>query len=379
MRLVSDAVEEAGVYGVLAPRRHTWKLAVLGMLVIGPIIVAGGVELGGLAAVKGVERDAQHLRDTGDFPAAIATYRALAGRTGLAYRLAQSQVEAAPAEVERTYLAWARSLASAGQIDEGLVACERVLLAAIVPDARRTRATIALSDAGALAAKGQFDTALHRLDQLAEGQPPEDLAKEATALRPRIGLAAGKSLQKAGRPREAVSAYDSVLATAPTSPEAVEARSLLPGALLSAGILAHDAHDEQTALLILQRTVNDFGNTPEAARARQLLQSPQPVSGTVVHRDGTPVASAQVRLGSDYRKAGTGYLTSPPYYPSRTDAKGNFTIADVPLGAHLIFEVLERDGWTTIVAPTPQGDEAPAYQVTIMPLSPVDLAFVIVP
>jgi hypothetical protein len=99
----------------------------------------------------------------------------------------------------------------------------------------------------------------------------------------------------------------------------------------------------------------------------------------VVHRDGTPVASIQVRLGSNYRKTGNGYLTSPPYYTARTDSRGDFTIAGVPLGGSVIFEVLENGSWTTIVAPGPSGVDEPAYQVTVKALTPVDLAFVILP
>lgn len=358
--------------------RARWPRVLAVVVLSGPLVGFGCIALGGLAAVNGVQRDAAHYRDTGDFPDAIAAYRALAQRTGPVYLLARGSVNHAAQDAERLFIDWARSLAAAGRVDEALVACDRVSLPGVVDDARRARAQIALDAARGASTAKQFDLALRRLDQVLAGHPPDDLAASAAALRPQFGLAAGQALLAAGKGRDAVAAFDEVVASA-RNPETATATSLLPGALLAAGRQALDTHDSATALGFLQRLVDKFGSSGPAVTARALLQAPQSVTGTVVKRDGTPVGGVRVRLGSNYKSTGTGYLTSSPYYTGRTDGKGDFVISDVPLGSNLIFEVFDNGGWTTIVAPGPNGVDQPAYQVDIKPLTPVDLAFVILP
>jgi tetratricopeptide (TPR) repeat protein len=368
--------------GYLVPaerRRRRWSRVAAVMVLAGPLVGFACIVLGGLAAANGAQRDAGHYRDSGDFASAIAVYRVLGTRSGPVFLLARHQVDAAPADADRLFLAWAQSLASSGHVDEALVACDRVTLASVVGDARRTRAEIALDAARTASHQKQYDLALHRLDQVLTGQSPADLAATANSLRPQYGVAAGQALLAAGKAREAVTAFDEVISSATASPQAAQATSLLPGALLAAGRQALDAHDSATALTFLQRLVDHFAGSAAAGTARGLLQAPQPVIGTVVHRDSTPVSDIEVRLGSNYRKTGSGYLTSPPYYSARTDPRGDFTISGVPLGGNLIFEVLENGAWTTIVAPGPSGVDEPAYQVTVKPLTPVDLAFVILP
>jgi hypothetical protein len=46
----------------------------------------------------------------------------------------------------------------------------------------------------------------------------------------------------------------------------------------------------------------------------------------------------------------------------------------VPVGGPYVVELLESNGWTTTV-----GQDGPAYQFTVQPLTPVDLAFVVLP
>jgi tetratricopeptide (TPR) repeat protein len=376
--VTDTGLDSSGYVAPVAPRRR-WARVAAAMVLVGPLVAFGCVVLGGLAAANAAQRDASHDRDSGDYATAIAVYRALGTRSGVVFMLAHNQVHQAPTDADRLFLDWARSLAVSGHIDEALVACDRVTLDAVVIDARRTRAEIALNAARAASAAKHFDLALHRLDQVTAGQPPADLAATANALRPQYAVAAGQALLAAGQAREAVIAFDEVISASAKSPEAAKAASLLPDALLAAGRRALDSHDSATALTFLQRLVDSFGATSAAATARTLLQAPQPVIGTVVHRDSTPVASIQVRLGSNYRKTGNGYLTSAPYYTARTDSRGDFTIANVPLGGNFIFEVLENGSWTTIVAPGPSGVDEPAYQVIVKPLTPVDLAFVILP
>ena len=82
-----------------------------------------------------------------------------------------------------------------------------------------------------------------------------------------------------------------------------------------------------------------------------------------------------MRLGSHFRQVGNGYITSQPYYTAGTDGGGDFTVGAVPLGGPYVLEVLEPQGWTTIV----DGSGHPAHPVTVDPLTPVDLTFVVVP
>ena len=167
-----------------------------------------------------------------------------------------------------------------------------------------------------------------------------------------------------------------MLSEAPGSAESREAVAALPGALLAAGQAALVDHDTATALPFLSRVVDTFPTSTQAGRARALLSAPQPVTGTLVHRGGAPLTAAQVRLGSHFRQLGGAYTTSPPYLYATTDVHGAFTFPSVPQGAGpWVLEVYGVDGWTTIVAT----DGQPAYTVSITPLTPVDLAFVVVP
>ena len=356
-------------------RRPARRRAVVLLIALLPLALVGGVELGALASVNAVESDAGRYRDAGDFADAIAAFRSVAGRTGPLFLLARNRVDAASADGERVYLDWATWLAARGEVDQALLATDRISLPGLRDQARRTRAQIALDAARSAARGGRFDVALHRLDQVFGGDPPADLAAAAGALRPEYGLDGGRTLLAAGRPADAVAAFDDVIAHAAGTPQAGAAAGLLPAALLAAGQQALAGHDDAGALQLLQRLVAAFPASPQARTASGLLAAPQTVIGTLVRRDGSPVAGSQVRLGSHYRKQTGGYLTSRPYYYATTDANGDFSIDGVPLGGPYVLEVEEADGWTTVVTQT----DEPAYQVSIMPLAPVNLAYVVLP
>lgn len=349
-----------------------WRRALAAVLVLGGAVL--GAEVGGLVAVRGAEADASHFLDAHRFADALAVYADLATRSGPVYVLAQSDLAAAPVDAQRVYLRWAEDLAAAGRTDEALAACDRVTLPALRPTALRERARIALDAATAAAGRGDWKVALGRLEALLAGHPPADLAARARALRPVYALAAARSLV-ASDPQAAVGDLDLVVSEAPASPEAATATTLLPSALLAAGRRALAAHDLSTALSDLQRLVSSFPTSPAARTARLLLQAPQPVTGTVVRRDGSPVVGLLVRLGSQYRRIGTSYTTGPPTFFATTDRNGGFRFASVPVGGPYVLELLVGGSWTTIVA----ADGSPAYQVTITPLAPVDLAFVVLP
>jgi len=176
-----------------------------------------------------------------------------------------------------------------------------------------------------------------------------------------------------GHAAAAVAALDDVVHRAGSGPEAGQAQALLPRALLAAGQQAIDGHDQAKALELLQRLVSDFSSTSQARLARSLLRAPQSVTCTVV-RGSTPVARLEIRLGSDFRQVGSAYETSGPYYYATTDSRGDFTIDSVPVGGPYVVELLEEGGWTTTVGP-----DGPAYQFSVQPLTPVDLAFVVLP
>jgi tetratricopeptide (TPR) repeat protein len=347
---------------------------VAAVLVLGPLVAAGGVELGGLRAVSGSVGDAQRYYDAHSYERAVAVYRAVAAQTGPLYLLAHNQVDAAGVDAERTLLAWASALAAAGRVDDALAALGQVTDPALVADREREAAQIALDDARAQAAAGRFDVALRRLDQALGSLPPPELAAQAQQLRPPYALGAARLLLQRGDAAGAVTALDDLVAASPNSPDGLRALALLPDAVLAAGRQALDRNDETTALRDLDRVIARFPGTQQAAAAQALLAAPQPVQGQLVRHDGTPVAGALVRLGSHYRPVYGGYETQPPYYVSRTDAHGDFSFAAVPLGDYVV-EVQQGDGWTTILTP----DGQPAYRVAIQALTPVDLAFVVVP
>jgi hypothetical protein len=344
------------------------------VLLLAPPVAAGGAELGGLRAVNGAVGDAQSYRAQHEYGQAVAVYRAVAAKVGPLYLLARNQVDAADLDGQRTLLDWAHALAAAGRVDEALAAAAQVTDPPLLADEARQYSLIALADARAQAAAGHFDVALRRVDQALHHLPPPDLEVQGQRLRPPYALGAGRMLLQQGDAAAAVTALDDLIAHSPSSPEAAQALALLPDAILGAGRQALAQNDEATALRDLNRVIGKFPGSPQARAAQALLAAPQPVSGTLVRRDGTGVAGTVVRLGSHYRPVFGGYETGPPYYLSRTDDRGDFSFASVPLGEYIV-EVQQNGGWTTILTP----DGQPAYRVAVDPLTPVDLAFVVVP
>jgi tetratricopeptide (TPR) repeat protein len=356
------------------PRRSRTARALIAALLLAPPVAAAGIELGGLQAVSGAVGDAQRYRDTQAYDRAVAVYRAVAAKTGPLYLLARTRVDAADVDAQRTLLDWARALAATGRVDDALAAVAQVTDPALVPERQREAAEIALADARTQSAAGHFDVALRRLDAVLAGLPPPDLASQAQALHPACALGTAQLLLQRGEAAGAVTALDDLIAAVPASAEAARALALLPDAVLAAGRQAIAHHDEAVALRDLNRILARFPGSPQARTAQELLAAPQPVQGTLVRHDGGPVAGAQVRLGSHYRAVYGGYETQPPYYVSRTNDHGDFSFGGVPLGEYVV-EVQQGDGWTTIL--TPEGQ--PAYRVAVESLTPVDLAFVVVP
>ena len=356
------------------PRRSRRARALAAAVMLAPLVAAGGVELGGLRAVNGSVGDAQRYADAHAYERAVAVYRAVAAETGPLYLLAHNQVDAAGVDAQRTLLAWATALAAAGRVDDAIAAVTQVTDPALLADRERETAQIALDDARIQAAAGHFAVALHRLDQALTSLPPPDLAAQAQQLRPPYALGAARLLLQRGDAAGAVTALDDLITSAPTSVDGVRALALLPDALLAAGREALGRHDETTALRDLDRVLVRFPASTQAAAVQALLAAPQPVQGTLVRHDGGAVGGALVRLGSHYRPVYGGYETQAPYYVAQTDGHGDFSFAAVPLGDYVL-EVEQGDGWTTILTP----DGKPAYGFAVEALTPVDLAFVVVP
>jgi hypothetical protein len=359
------------------PGRPSHRRAIVAAAVLVPVLGFSGLELGGLIAVAHVQSQAQDVRGHGDFLQAVAIYRVLEEKGGGVLLLAHGAVSAAPTDAGRTVVDWAGALDKAGHADQALALLDNAeSLSGVVlpePDTARARADIALRSATAEAAAGHWDVALHRRDQLREGSPPADLAAQGEKLRPSYALKAAQQLLETGHGEQAVTALDDVVHQAGSSPEAAQAQGLMPRALLTAGQENLDAHDQSRALADLQRLVSDFGTTAQARQARVLLRSPESVTGTVV-RGSTPVAHLQLRLGSHFTQVGSGYRTSGPYYYTTTDSRGDFTVDSVPVGGPYVVELFEASGWTTTVGP-----DGPAYEFTVQPLTPVDLAFIVLP
>jgi hypothetical protein len=348
--------------------------------VLAPLVALTAMEAAGLATVNRSLGDARQLRSASSYSDAVAEYDAISKRSGIVYVLAHSRIDGAAVEAQRTLLEWAQTLAAGGQVDQALEMTARVTDPTLLADAQRAAAQFALDDARRQAAAGHADIALTRLDLIGAGNAPADLVAQADALRPQYSLDGARAFLAAGSSQQAVDALDAVLTLSPIGALADAARSLLPQALLGAARAAIDAHDQPVALVPLQRLVDRFAATPQAATARQLLAAPQPVTGTLVHRDGTAAGGVRVRLGSDYRRVGTGFLTSPPYYYARTDAQGAFAFTGVPVGAKVTLEILDGGQWTVLETDAAgPSTQRPLYQVAVTPLTPVDLAFVRLP
>jgi hypothetical protein len=350
---------------------------VIAAAVLVPVIGFAGLELGGLIAVARAQSQAQDLRMVGSYDQAVAVYRVLEQRSGGVLLLARGAVTSAPGDAGRTILDWAGALDRQGHADRALALLDNAQSLSGVtlpqPDSARLRAGIALRSAQAEAKANHWDLALRRLDQLRDGGPPADLGGQGEQLRPAYALKAAQQLLDANQGLQAVVALDDVVRQAGNAPEAGQAQALLPRALLAAGQQSLETHDQSQALVHLQRLVADFGTTAQARQARALLRAPQSVTGTVV-RGSNPVPRLQIRLGSHFTQIGGGYRTSGPYYLATTDSRGDFTIEQVPVGGPYVVELLENGGWTTTV-----GLDGPAYSFTVQPLTPVDLAFVVLP
>jgi len=160
------------------------------------------------------------------------------------------------------------------------------------------------------------------------------------------------------------------------SPADAEAEAIYPQALLAAAQLCDKAEAYGEESVDLNNLINLFPDSAQAAKARAMLAAPQNVVGTLSDRSGNPIV-ARVRLSSHFTALGSGsYQTTGPFYYGRTDVSGNFRFTAIPIGGPYVLEVFRDGGWTTLIDPS---TGKPANPVQVLPLTPADLAFIVLP
>jgi hypothetical protein len=241
----------------------------------------------------------------------------------------------------------------------------------LLAQAAATRAQI-LVDAAAVAAKaGHAGLALRRLDQAALGQPPAELVKTIASMRAADEVQAAVELVAANRAPDALLLLDDASAHG----AAATAAPVYPSTLFAAAQAEIAALDHTAAAAALQRLVAGYASTAEARSARALLGAAQTVAGTLVDGAGHGVAG-RVRLSTHFTQLFSGYVTSGPFYYGSSDGYGDFSIASVPVGGPYVLEYFRDGGWMTLVDPR---TDQPSNPVTVKPLSPADLTFIVLP
>ena len=356
------------------PDRHRrrWPVALLAFLGSGLAYVGAAAGVAG-ATADAAERAALLARH-GDYGGAIALDNRIASLGGPLQFLNRSDVEQAPVKAQRSMLAWASALAAQGEVDAAVTLIRSVTDPALAADAARERATLLLRAATAAAQKPDYVSAVGRLEQLMSSDPTSSEAVQAAALLPDYQVGEAAALVATGRGADALALLDAVL-SGTSAPAKKKAKAAYPAALLSAGREEVSAFSFVEARTTLQRLVSAYSRSAEAQRARGMLSAGQPVSGTLVDRTGHPIGG-RVRLSSHFTALGDGYITSGPFYPSTADAKGDFTVEAVPVGGPYVLEVFHNGDWTTLVDP---GSGQPADPVTVKPLEPAALAFIVLP
>lgn len=350
-------------------RRWPWALAFVATVGVAFLGVAGGAA----RSTADAAAEAAAQRAHGDFGRAAALYLQIAKRGSPLYVLARNSVAGAALEEQKTLLAWARSLAAQGRIDQALHLAGGVTDPSLRASAAEERAALLLGAAKSAAAGGDYGAALLRLQELQRLEPVSPVAAQGVALLAQYEVGEAHSLVVAGRGADAVDVLDDAMRRGPADRAA--AMAVMPDALLAAGQEDVAALSFKEAAAMFQRLVKEYPATPQAATARSVLNRRQPVAGTLTDKKGSPI-SGQIRLSSDFQNLGGSYLTSGPFFYSTADANGNFLIDSVPVGGPYVLEVFRNGGWTTLIDPT---SGRPAEPVNVTPLEPVDLTFVVLP
>jgi len=348
------------------PRRAARAVAPLAMAAI-----VLGVLLGGRVSAEDGRTAAAAALTGGDPARAVTLDEDVAGRSGFLMVLDPGAADAAEHDAQVARIAWAKKLAAAGDVDSAVAALTVVRQPSLLTEAAQARALILIAAASAASKAGQDELALRRLDEAAQGPPPSSLLHVIASMKAADEVRAAAELVAGGRAPDAVALLDDASATG----GAAAAAAAYPPTLLAAARLEIGSLDFQVAAATLQRLVAGYGASGEARTARALLRAPQTVSGTLVDAAGHP-AAGRVRLSTHFTQLSSGYVTSGPFYYGTATATGDFAVGAVPVGGPYVLEYFRGGGWMTLVDPR---TDQPADPVTVQPLQPVDLSFIVLP
>ena len=334
------------------------------------VATAAGLLLGGRVSAED-GRSAAAALAAGDPARSIGLDEAVAGRARWLMLLDPGAADAAQRDAQAARITWARQLAAAGQVDAAVRVLSVVRQPAFVGEAAQARAQILVAAAAAAIDGGHAELALLRLDEAARDGPPPALAGTIASMRAADEVAAAQELVAAGRAPDAVAVLDDAAAHGARA----TAAAAYPATLLAAARSQIASLDLRAAASTLERLTAGYGSTTQAETARALLSAPQTVSGTLVTAGGRPLAGG-VRLSTHFTQHSGGYLTSAPFFTGAADGNGDFSIDSVPVGGPYVLEFYRGGGWTTLIDPR---TSQPARPVTVSPLVPEDLTFIVLP
>lgn len=357
-------------------RTHTSRRWPIVLLVVGGMVTAAiGVGLGSISATISAQATASQLAQAGFYANAIAIDNEIAGHTGLLSLLDPGAASAASKAAQQTVMAWAAALGRQGKVDEAVALYRSVVSPSLRSKASEALAALLLKTASADASTAQYPKAIMRLQEIATLAPATPAGLQAGKQLPIDQAGEAGLLIAAGRAADAVAILNTVVGE--HSAQATRtADSLYPSALLAAAEEDLNQQSYKEALAALQQLINAFPSSAEVAQARAMLAAPQTVTGTLVTHIGVPI-SDRVRLSSNFKaEPGGMYQTSGPFSYTTSDASGNFTFTNVAIGGPYVLEVFTGGNWTTLINPS---TNQPANPVTVSPLTPVDLTFVVLP
>ena len=350
-----------------------WRRAKVAALCALPVVALGGIEIGARAGIDSALNAATAAQAAGDFASAVSLDNAVAAARGPLYLASGGRIGGAATASQSAELAWASALAAQGQPDQALTLLAGVTDPTLATKAQAARAAILLTAARAASQAGRHTEALARLVAIGSGGVPAASRAQANALQPGYEIAAAQQLT-GSQAADAVVLLDDVVAHS-SGASVAAANAQLPTTLLIAAEQSLAARATAEADQFLLRITTSFQSSPAAQQAQQLLRSPQLVSGTLTHHDGSPIAGS-VRLSSRFRQVGRGYITFGPFYYGTANPSGDFSIAQVPVGGPYYLEVYNGGNWTTLIDPNTGG---PADPVNVSSVQPVDLGIIVLP
>ena len=344
------------------------------LLVLGALLSAAiGVTVGAANGTSLSSSSASRLAAEGQYADAIAVDVAISERSGPLYFLDAGGASGADTAAEQTLMAWAAALGRKGQVDAAVALYRSVTLPSLRTRANDALAALLLKTAAADAAADRYASAIDRLREIATLASATPAGLVAARELPVDQVGEARLLVTSGHADDSVVLLSTVL-TEHSAQATTAATGLFPTALLAAGQedLVHDAYHD--AVAALDRLVTVYPKTAEALQAQAILQAPQVVTGTLVTHGGSPV-SGKVRLSSHYKaEPGGMYQTSAPFFYTTADSSGDFSFDSVPVGGPYVLEVFSAGNWTTLINPN---TNQPANPVTVTPLLPVDVTFVV--